>query len=138
MSINSKTRRDAKKKKQRKPGPVRAASQVEPHAHLLDGDGNVFGGAGWRGNEWVMVMGSQVVAGTDSAGMILGMLKHVASLREAEGLAVQLNYSTKLRDAATKEAEAEGLTLDAYLASLEEERVEHAESKQVGLALPPA
>ena len=62
--------------------------------------------------------------------MILAMLKHTASVRENEGMTVRLTYSATLKAAATKEAEAEGKTLDAYLEMLEVERAERLESKQ--------
>ncbi len=129
MSIHSKSRRDARKKKQRTSGADRTGPKLQPHAHLLDGDGKVIGGAGLRGEQWVMVMGGKVITGTDSAGMAIAMLKHVAALRESAGLAVTLSYSTQLRDAATVEAEAVGKTLDEYLDMLELERIERAEGK---------
>ena len=132
MSIHSKSRRDARKKKQRPSGADRTGPKLQPHAHLLDGDGKVIGGAGLRGDQWVMVVGGKVITTTDSAGMAIAMLKHVAALREAAGLAVTLSYSTQLRDAATVEAEAVGKTLDEYLDLLEQERVERAESKLSG------
>ncbi len=77
----------------------------------------------------MMVMGGKVITGTDSAGMAIAMLKHVAALRESAGLPVSLSYSTQLRDAATVEAEAVGKTLDEYLDVLEQERIERAERK---------
>ena len=81
MSIHSKSRRDARKKKQRPSGADRTGPKLQPLAHLLDGDGKVIGGAGLRGEQWVMVMGGKVITGTDSAGMAIAMLKHVAELR---------------------------------------------------------
>jgi hypothetical protein len=68
----------------------------------------------------------EVVAATESAAMILAMLKRVATLQEETGQTVELNYSTQLRDGATAEAHAAGRTLDDYLVELEAEREEHA------------
>jgi len=130
MSIRSKAKRDARKKKQRSPGRAGAARPIEEHAHLLDEHGNVFAGAGRRGSEWVLVLGGKVATATDSPAMIIAMLKHVAGLREAAGGGVQLNYSTQLRDAATAEAEREGKTLDKLLAMLEAERDERSADAQ--------
>ena len=76
------------------------------------------------------MLNGAVVSGTNSAAMILAMLKHTASVRESEGMAVRLTYSAALKAAATKEADAEGKALDAYLEMLEAERVQRLESKQ--------
>ena len=125
MSTRSKAKRDARKRKLKRVSKEKRLRQIIEHAHLIVGE-RIVGGAGLRGDEWVLVLGRDVVAGTDSAAMILTMLKHVAALQEQGGEAVELNYSTHLRDAATAEAEAEGKTLDAYLAELEAEREERA------------
>ena len=130
MSINSKAKRDAKKKKRPKLGATRAAPIIRPHAEILDGEGKILGGAGVRAGQWVMVMNGKEVAGTDSAGMIIAMLTHAATLREEAGLQVELRYSTELRDAATIEAEQQGKTLQEYLNMLETERVERLEYRK--------
>jgi hypothetical protein len=127
MSTRSKAKRDARKKKSKGVSRRRPAAGIVEHAHLIV-DEKIVGGAGRRGSEWVLLLGREVVAETDSAAMILAMLKHVAALQEQSGQAVGLNYSTQLRAAATAEAEAEGKTLEAYLAELEQER-EERESK---------
>lgn len=134
MSIHSKAKRDARKKQRPKPGGGRTAPLLRPHAEILDGDGNIVGGAGLRAGEWVMVLNGREVTGTDSPGMILAMLTHAATLHEEAGLPVELRYSTLLRDAATAEAEGEGKTLEQYLAMLEAERVERSEFRK-GLAV---
>lgn len=130
MSINSKARRDARKKQRPRLGATRAALTLRPHAEILDGDGKIVGGAGCRSGEWVLVINGREVAGTESPGMVLAMLTHAATLREEAGLPVELRYSTALRDAATTEAEAAGKTLEEYLAMLEAERVERAEYRK--------
>ena len=131
MSIHSKARRDARRKKSRtpRPGPPRPLAE---HAHLVDGQGRIFGGAGLRGEEWLMVLGGKVVTATDSAAMMLAMLKHVAALREAAGDTVRLTYSTHLGEVATAEAAAEGRTLDEYLAQLDAEREERKREPGTG------
>ena len=128
MSIHSKARRDARRKKSRtpRPGPARPLAE---HAHLVDG---IFGGAALRGEEWLMVLGGKVVTATDSAAMMLAMLKHVAALREAAGDTVRLTYSTHLGEVATAEAAAEGRTLDEYLAQLDAEREERKRESGTG------
>lgn len=135
MSKNSKARRDARKKKQPKTlTRTRAATSqsksAEPHAALLGNGGAVLGGAAFHGGDWILLLNGAVVSGTNSAAMILAMLKHAATVRESEGMTVRLTYSTTLMAAATKEAEAEGQTLDAYLEMLEAERVERLENRQ--------
>lgn len=130
MSIHSKAKRDARKKQRPKFGATRALPLLRPHAEILDGEGNIVGGAGIRAGEWVMVLKGREVAGTESPGMVLAMLTHAATLREEGGLPVELRYSTELRDAATVEAQGEGKTLEEYLAMLEAERVERAEFRK--------
>jgi hypothetical protein len=125
MSTRSKAKRDARKKKSKGISRGAPSRQIVEHAHLIVGE-KIVGGAGLRGSEWVLVLGRDVVAGTDSAAMIMAMLKHVAALQEQTGETVGLTYSTHLRNAATAEAEAEGKTLEAYLAELEAEREERA------------
>lgn len=134
MSINSKARRDARKRKEK--AAPRGRPLVE-HAHIADGSGAVFGGAVRKGDEWVLVLNGKPAASTDSAAMVLAMLRHVAALRDAAGDAVRLTMSTQLRDAATAEAEAAGKTLDAYLDELEAERAERAAEKAAGEAAAP-
>src|SRR5688500_5862886 len=109
MSIHSKAKRDARRKKAAKAGPARPLAE---HAHLIDGAGRVFGGAVLRGKEWVLVLGGKPAARTDSAAMVLAMLQHVAALKEGADDTVRLSFSTHLRDAATAEATAEGKSLD--------------------------
>lgn len=138
MSIHSKAKRDARKKLRPGPGGGRNAPVLRPHAEILDGDGNIVGGAGLRAGEWVMVLNGREVTGTDSPGMILAMLTHAATLREEAGLPVELRYSTVLRDAATSEAESEGKTLEEFLAMLEAERVERSEFRNAQSTEGPA
>jgi hypothetical protein len=128
MSVRSKAKRDARKKKSKMPRTSVPSHALVEHAHLIDGQGKVLGGAGLRGEEWVLVLGGKVMAGTDSAAMVLAMLKHVARLQEHSGASVRLDYSTHLRDSATAEAVAEGKSLDEYLALLEAEREDRSET----------
>ena len=107
MSKNSKARRDARKKKQpkaRRRSVTTNSKSAEPHAALLGDGGVVLGGAAFHSGEWILLLNGEVVSGTNSAAMILAMLKHTANVRESEGMAVRLTYSTTLKTAATKEA----------------------------------
>lgn len=131
MSINSKARRDARRKQQpKRTQDGAAASPMAAHAHLLDGDGRIIGGVALRGDEWALVLGGRVVTTTDSAAMAIAMLHRAAVARGTAEAAVQLRYSDALRDAATREAETSGQTLEQYLAALEAERIEHMEKKR--------
>lgn len=136
MSIGSKAKRDARKKKA-KPAARHPSLPITPHAQLRDSDDKVIGGAGLRGTEWVLVMGGEVLAGTESPGMILAMLGHAANLRQETGETIQLTYSDVLRDAATSEACSAGKTLGQFLEFLEQERLEHAEEKRSGTGEDP-
>lgn len=97
----------------------------------------MLGGAGSDGTEWLFVLDGNVVARTDSAAMMMAMLRHTASVRESQGLAIRLTYSNELKGSATKEAEAAGKSLDDFLDVLEAERAERALSKQAPAADQP-
>jgi len=127
MSRNSKVRRDARKKQAGKRPVTRAAAPAAMHAQL-SADGRVIGGVQWRDGEWVMVLGGKDLAGTDSAAMAMAMLRHVAAVRESDGQAVGLMQSIALREAATREAELEGKSLEEFLAQLEAERLERKQA----------
>jgi hypothetical protein len=125
MSTRSKAKRDARKKKSKGASRGAPLRPIAEHAHLLI-DQQIVGGAGLRGDEWVLVLGGKLMAATESAAMMLAMLKRVATLQEQSGQSVELNFSTQLRDAATAEAEVEGKSLEDYLVELEAEREERA------------
>lgn len=138
MSIKSKSRRDARKKNRPKLGARTTAPLLRPHAEILDGAGNIIGGAGLRSGEWLLLLDGREAAATDSPGMILAMLKHAASARGEGGEQIELRYSTQLQEAATVEASAQGKTLDEHLALLEAERVERLEFKRGEAVQAPA
>lgn len=130
MSTNSKAKRDAAKKKQPKTTSKRATPSIQAHAHLRLVDGQITASAAKQDADWLLVMDGRIAARTESAGMVLAMLAHLANLHRARGTAVELDYSTALGDAATAEAAALDKTLEQYLQLLEQERIEHAERKQ--------
>jgi hypothetical protein len=130
MSINSKARRDARKKKAPKRGEPQPATPIQAHAHLRDADARVTGGAGVRDGEWSVILEGRVVANTDSPAMVIAMLQRIVAVREQAGHPLTLDYSDHLRDAATAEAAVAGMALDAYLIQLEAERVENAQRRQ--------
>lgn len=128
MSINSKAKRDATKKKLRSMGRP-APPKAEVHARLFENGALVGGGAFQRG-EWVMTLKGQSISGTDSPAMLLAMLKRAASSFEEQGSSVRLEYSTTLRDAATSEAAEDGKSLDELLGFLESEWMERTQGTQ--------
>jgi hypothetical protein len=79
---------------------------------------------GWRDGEWLLVLGGQVAARSDSAAMALAMLRHVVAVQERAGRELRLEASPPLLNAAAREAAAVGLTLEEHLAALEQERME--------------
>ncbi|MBA2237391.1 MAG: hypothetical protein H0W24_01620 [Lysobacter sp.] len=121
MSIRSKAKRDAQKKKaardSRDPAP-RAA--IEPHAELRDQHGKLLGGIARKDEEWVLGLDGQIVGGSASAATILTMLKRAASMQERAGNAIVLKFSKALRDAADEEARAQGMTLDQFESQLDQ------------------
>ena len=127
MSRHSKAKRDARRKKEPARPIRRLGQQIQPHAQLADAEGNAVGGAGWRDGQWLTVVGSQVVARTDSASLTLAVLRHLVALREQAGQPVTLTFSPALEAMATREATAAGLTLEEHLQQLEEERLSRHE-----------
>lgn len=126
MSRNSKVKRDARKKKEPSRPIRRLGAAMQPHAQLLDDRDASVGGVGWRDGEWLLVLGAQVVARSESAAMALAMLKHVVAVQAGAGHELRLEASPALLNNANREAAALGHTLDEYLAALEEERRERA------------
>ncbi len=124
MSRQSKARRDIRRK-QAPARPIRRLGDaLQPHAQLVDADGSVVGGAGFRDREWVLVLGGKAVTATESAAMMLAMLKHAVAVQERGGRMLELHVSAALDTAATHEAMAAGKSLPQYLDMLEAERVE--------------
>lgn len=124
MSRDSKARRDARKKKEPRRPIRRLGAALQPHAQLETADGNSIGGAGWRDGEWLTVLGGQVAASTPSAALTLAMLRHIVAVQAQAGAELTLTLSPALQTAATREAQAEGKSLEDYLQQLEEERAE--------------
>lgn len=122
MSRDSKARRDARKKKETKRPIRRLGAALQPHAQLETSDGNTVGGAGWRDGEWLTVLGGKVAARTPSAALTLAMLRHVVAVQEQSGTELKLTFSPALETAATREAAAEGRSLEEHLHMLEQER----------------
>ena len=131
MSINSKARRDARKR--RKPAAaVPVSAPIRAHAKLVDCDRATVGGAGLRGDDWVLVLAGRVAATTDSPSMVIAMLQRTLAVRQEAGEHLRLETSRTLLEAATHEAAALDRTLEAHLLALEAERVEHAARKAGG------
>ena len=119
MSRQSKSKRDAQKKQQGARPIRRLGRPLVPHAHLKDEAGQVVGGGGQREDEWLMLLAGKVVASTESAAMLLAMLRHTQKVSKRP---LKLEASTTLLRQASAEAEVHGQTLDEHLAWLEQER----------------
>ena len=132
MSRQSKAKRDARRKKEGARPIRRLGQSLQPHAQLVDADGNVIGGAGYRVGQWLRVLGGQVVARTPSAAMTLAVLRHVVALQVPGEGAVTLTQSPTMTQAATREAAAAGMSLEDYLQLLEQERQERNASGEMG------
>ena len=122
MSINSKIRREAKKrsaskKTQDKPS---AGPPIEPHAELRDQQGQLLAGIVRRDGEWVLGLGGKIAGNTDSAAHVLAMIQRAAVLHEKSGTPVRLTFSDALRDAAHAEVAGMGMSFEAFAAALEE------------------
>lgn len=123
MSIQSKARRDAKKRKLQKAfNQARAnAPKIEAHAELRNPQGELLAGVVRQAGVWVLGMDGRIAGSSDSAAEVLAMIKRAAALHEAQGQPVRLVYSDELRDTAVIEAAAQGMTLEQYERQLEEE-----------------
>lgn len=122
MSINSKARRDAKKRKIAKarnaplPGP-----SIEPHAELRDAQGRLLGGIVRREGEWTLGLGGRIVGGSESAARVLALLERAADLHRRDGLEVSLGCSSALRTAANTEVAERGISFEQFQLELEKE-----------------
>ena len=122
MSIQSKARRDARKRKaERERNKIRAAAPpIEPHAELRDRDGNLLAGVVRQSGVWVLGMDGRIVGSSDSAAQVLMLIRRAQRLHDAKGVPVKLVYSDALRDEAEVEAAAHGKSLAEYEAQLED------------------
>ena len=120
MSINSKARREAKKRSAAKARASKpAATPIEPHAELRDQEGQLLAGIVRRDGEWVLGMGGKIAGTSKSAAQMLAMIKRAARLHEAHGTPVRLKYSDALKEAALGEATALGGSFEEFEARLE-------------------
>jgi len=124
MSIHSKARRDAKKRKAAKAANAPAPPAIEPHAEMRDSSGQLLGGIVRRDGEWTLGLGGRIVGGSDSAAKVLIMLKRAAALHERTGETVQLKFSPALSAAAAQEAADRGLSFEQFEAEFEKELAE--------------
>ena len=120
MSINSKARREAKKRNAAKARASKpAATPIEPHAELRDQEGRLLAGIVRQDGEWVLGMGGRIAGTSESAAHMLAMIKRAARLHEAHGTPVRLKYSDALKEAALGEAAALGGSFEEFEARLE-------------------
>ncbi len=125
MSIDSKLRRDARKKQAerlRNQAVERAepASAIEPHAELRDQQRKLLAGIVRRDGEWVLGMDGRIAGESTSAAQVLALIMQAAELHERQGTPVRLTYSDALKDAAHAEARADGMEFDRYKQQLAE------------------
>ena len=123
MSIQSKARRDARKRKeQREHNRARAgAPAIEPHAELRDADGKLLAGVVRQAGVWVLGMDGRIAGSSDSAAQMLMLIRRAQRLHDEKGIPVKLVYSDALRDEAELEAATHGKSLADYETQLEEE-----------------
>lgn len=119
MSINSKSRRDAKKRKEAKPDKAVPAHRLgQPHADLRDEKGKLLGAVVFKDGQWVLGLNGKIVGDTHSAAHVLAIIKQAAAMLRAQGREVQLVFSTTLRDAAHAEVAELGLSFEQFQARL--------------------
>ncbi|MFP7722709.1 hypothetical protein [Lysobacter sp. A3-1-A15] len=121
MSIQSKARRDARKRRLAKARNAPAESPapaIEAHAELRDAAGTLLGGIVRRDGEWTLGLGGRIVGGSESAARVLAMLKRAAVMHQAEGTRIHLRCSPSLDQAAAAEVAAQGLTFEQFESQL--------------------
>lgn len=118
MSITSKQRRDARKRReQRARNQAEAtipASPIEPHAELRDAQKQLLAGIVRRDGQWVLGMNGRIAGESDSAANVLALILRAADLHDRAGTNVRLVYSDDLKHAAHAEAAAQGLTFEQF------------------------
>lgn len=123
MSIQSKGRREAKKKlaererNQAAANPESKAS-VEPHAELRDEHRTLLAGIVRRDGEWVLGMDGKIAGETPSAARVLALIMQAAEWHENNNTPVRLMYSDALKAAAHAEAAAQGIDFDTWKRNL--------------------
>jgi len=136
MSITSKARRDARKRRLVKLRNAPAATTpIEPHAELRDQAGQLLGGIVRRDNEWTLGLDGRIVGGSASPARVLAMLKRAATLHERTGATVHLRCSSTLRDATQLDVGSQGLSFEQFEQQLEQEM---AEGRAAPLSPPQA
>ena len=123
MSIQSKAKRDARKRKAlRERNQARGdAPAIEPHAELRDRDDNLLAGIVRQSGVWVLGMDGRIVGSSDSAAQVLMLIRRAQRLHDEKGIPVKLVYSDALRDEAELEAAVHGKSLADYEKQLEDE-----------------
>ena len=123
MSIQSKARRDARKRKaERERNKVRAAAPpIEPHAELRDRDGGLLAGIVRQSGVWVLGMDGRIAGSSDSAAQMLMLIRRAQRLHDEQGITVKLVHSDALREEAELEAATHGKSLADYQQQLEDE-----------------
>ncbi|WP_282271822.1 hypothetical protein [Stenotrophomonas sp. PS02298] len=123
MSIQSKGRREAKKKLAERARnqaeanpPIKA--KVEPHAELRDQHRALLAGIVRRDGEWVLGMDGKIAGETTSAARVLALIMQAAEWHENNDTPVRLMYSDVLKDAAHAEAAEQGIDFDTYKRNL--------------------
>ena len=123
MSIQSKGRREAKKKlaeRERNQAAANPAPKpaVEPHAELRDQHRALLAGIVRRDGEWVLGMDGKIAGETTSAARVLALIMQAAEWHENNDTPVRLMYSDALKEAAHAEVAEQGIDFDTYKRNL--------------------
>ncbi|MCD9045618.1 hypothetical protein [Luteimonas sp. MHLX1A] len=122
MSRFSKARRDARRKDEPARPIRRLGDPLRLQARLAEPGGETVAAAALRDGEWLLLLDGRTAARTDSAAMVLAMLRHIARRHATGEAGLQLRCSPQLRAAAADEAAAHARTLTEHLDALEAER----------------
>lgn len=118
MSITSKQRRDARKRREQRARNQAEAnvtpSPIEPHAELRDAQKQLLAGIVRRDGQWVLGMNGRIAGESDSAANVLALILRAAELHDRAGTNVRLVYSDDLKHAAHAEAAEQGMTFEQF------------------------
>jgi hypothetical protein len=125
MSITSKQRRDARKRREERArnqaeANAVAPAPIEPHAELRDAQKQLLAGIVRRDGQWVLGLDGRIAGESDSAARVLALILRAAELHDRAGTNVRLVYSDDLKHAAHAEAAEQGLTFEQFREQLVE------------------
>jgi hypothetical protein len=96
---------------------------------MRDEAGRVVAGIGRQGDDWVLMVGDQVLGGGTGAADVMVMFNHLAEIRQKDGGVVFNSYSTTFKAEAERDAKEQGMSLYEYIERAREDMAESDEEE---------